>query len=97
MTTTLRFRADVLAQKAEAAGDRTHYAIAERTGVRESTISRIIAARTIPTLPTLVAMAIAYGTTLDDLVGYGAEVADLDFLADPETHLIPAPRAEVAA
>ncbi|MCX4550532.1 MULTISPECIES: helix-turn-helix transcriptional regulator [unclassified Streptomyces] len=67
-TTAYRFRADVLAAKAAAASDMTHYAIARRTGVVESTISRLIAGRTMPSLPTLGAIAAAYGTTLDDLV-----------------------------
>ncbi|MEU1815218.1 helix-turn-helix transcriptional regulator [Streptomyces roseifaciens] len=65
---TLRFRAEVLTRRAAAAGDHTNYAIAQRTGLRESTISRLIAGRTTPSLPTLGAIATAYGTTLDDLV-----------------------------
>jgi transcriptional regulator with XRE-family HTH domain len=68
MITTLRFRPDVLLDKAKAAGDLTHYAIAQRIGVRESTISRLVAGHTTPNLPTLGAIASAYGTTLDDLV-----------------------------
>lgn len=69
--TTLRFRVDVLTKKAEAKGDHTHYAIAQRIGVRESTISRLMAGRTIPNLLTLAALAGAYGTSLDDLVERG--------------------------
>ncbi|WP_433856747.1 helix-turn-helix domain-containing protein [Streptomyces kronopolitis] len=68
MATTLRFRADVLTTKAEAVGDTTHYAIAQRAGVRESTISRLVAGRTVPTVATLFAIADAYGIDLDDLV-----------------------------
>lgn len=68
MTTTLRFRVDVLTDRARALGDETHYAIAQRAGVRESTISRLVAGRTVPSLPTLAALAAAYGTSLDDLV-----------------------------
>ncbi|MGW5930562.1 helix-turn-helix domain-containing protein [Streptomyces anulatus] len=68
MRKPLRFRADVLTQKAEAAGDVTMYDIAVRTGVRESTVSRTLSGRSIPSLSTLAAYAMAYGTTLDDLV-----------------------------
>lgn len=68
MTTTLSFRTDVLTTKAKAAGDTTLSLIAQRTGVQESTISRLLAGRTTPTVATLAAIADAYGTTLDDLV-----------------------------
>ncbi|MFI9026390.1 helix-turn-helix domain-containing protein [Streptomyces sp. NPDC053560] len=61
--------AAVLSKRALAAGDTTHYAIAERAGVRESTISRLLAGRTAPSLSTLIAVADAYGMTLDELVG----------------------------
>ncbi|MEV3895404.1 helix-turn-helix domain-containing protein [Streptomyces anulatus] len=64
----LRFKADVLTQKAEAAGDVTMWDIAVRTGVRECTVSRSLSGRSIPSLKTLAAYAMAYGTTLDDLV-----------------------------
>ncbi|MFE0766136.1 helix-turn-helix domain-containing protein [Streptomyces smyrnaeus] len=65
---TARFCADVLTKKATAVGDTTLYAIALRTGVRESTISRLVSGRTVPSLATLVAVADAYGCSLDDLV-----------------------------
>ncbi|QKW07015.1 helix-turn-helix transcriptional regulator [Streptomyces sp. NA04227] len=68
MATTLRFCADVLTKKAESVGDLTHHAIAQRAGVRESTISRLIAGRTVPTVATLFAVADAYGIDIDDLV-----------------------------
>ncbi|MCX5326369.1 helix-turn-helix domain-containing protein [Streptomyces sp. NBC_00120] len=68
MATTLRFCADVLTKKAEAVGDTTHYAIAQRAGVRESTISRLVAGRTVPTVATLFALADAYGIDIDHLV-----------------------------
>ncbi|MDH6189212.1 Helix-turn-helix protein [Streptomyces sp. ADI96-15] len=63
-----RFCADFLTKKATAAGDITLHAIALRTGVRESTISRLVSGRTAPSLATLVAVADAYGCSLDDLV-----------------------------
>ncbi|WP_019548515.1 helix-turn-helix domain-containing protein [Streptomyces sulphureus] len=65
---TARFRVDVLTKRASAAGDITLYAIALRTGLRESTISRLMSGRTVPSLTTLVAVADAYGCSLDDLV-----------------------------
>ncbi|MFJ5890397.1 helix-turn-helix domain-containing protein [Streptomyces californicus] len=68
MKKRLRFKAAVLNEKAEAAGDLTMHDIAKRTGVRESTISRLLSGRTTPTLSTLGAVAAAYGTTLDELV-----------------------------
>ncbi|MFZ4266512.1 helix-turn-helix domain-containing protein [Streptomyces arboris] len=68
MKKPLRLKADVLNRKAEAAGDLTMYDIAQRAGVRESTISRLLSGRTTPTLSTLAAVAVAYGTTLDELV-----------------------------
>lgn len=64
--------AAVLRKKAEAAGDTTHYAIALRAGVRESTISRLLNGRTAPSLATLIAVADAYDMTLDELVGRSA-------------------------
>lgn len=71
----LRLHAQYLSEKAEAAGDKTNIAIAVRTGVRESTISRLMTGRTTPSLATLAALAAAYDTTLDDLVvGLAARV-----------------------
>ncbi|MFJ3545387.1 helix-turn-helix domain-containing protein [Streptomyces rubiginosohelvolus] len=64
----LRLKADLVSAKAQAAGDVTMHDIAVRIGVRESTVSRLLSGRTTPTLPTLARIALAYGTTLDDLV-----------------------------
>lgn len=44
-------------------------ALAERTGVSVSTLSRLEAGRRRPTLEQLLPLAKAYGVTLDDLVG----------------------------
>lgn len=76
MEPTLRFRADVLTAKAEAVGDTTNRLVAQRTGVRESTISRLVNGQTVPTLLTLGAIASAYGTTLDDLVSAGPVIPE---------------------
>ncbi|MFF4900546.1 helix-turn-helix domain-containing protein [Streptomyces sp. NPDC001068] len=54
--------------KAAQVGDRTHAAIARRLQLRQSTVSRLIAGITAPSLPTLLAMRAAYGISLDDLV-----------------------------
>ncbi|MEV6565952.1 helix-turn-helix domain-containing protein [Streptomyces kronopolitis] len=75
MESGLRFHADVLTDKAGSLGDTTHYAIALRAGVRESTISRLLGGRTVPSLATLVALADAYNCALDDLVLGRAEPA----------------------
>lgn len=75
MTTTLRLRVDVITDRAAARGDLTHHAIAMRTGLRQSTISRLVAGQTVPSLPTLAALAAAYDTTLDDLVDRGNVLA----------------------
>ena len=63
-------RTKALTSAAARAGDLTAYAMAHRIGVRQSTISRILAGRTVPSLPTIGALALAYGLKLDDLVEY---------------------------
>lgn len=60
---------DVLSEKAEEVGDCTPQAIARRAGVQASTITRLIAGETTPTVATLVALRDAYKIgSLDDLV-----------------------------
>lgn len=68
MSSRLRLRTDVLNEKAEEAGDRTSNAIAKRAGVQASTITRLVAGETTPTVATLVALGNAYKISLDDLV-----------------------------
>lgn len=65
---SIRLRADVLCKKADAAGDITTIAIARRAGVDASTVSRLIAGETTPTVATLLALGDAYQISLDDLV-----------------------------
>ncbi|MEU2487132.1 helix-turn-helix transcriptional regulator [Streptomyces sp. NPDC012617] len=78
MTTAPRLSVDVLTEKARALGDHTKLAIAQRTGVQESTISRLMALRTRPSLDTLHAIAKAYETTMDELITTdGAPVASV--------------------
>jgi transcriptional regulator with XRE-family HTH domain len=69
--------------RAAQAGDRTHAEIARRLRLTQSTVSRLLAGVTAPSLGTLLAIKGAYGIPLDDLVledtpvpaGAGAEAA----------------------
>ncbi|MFC9604626.1 helix-turn-helix domain-containing protein [Streptomyces niveus] len=67
----IRLRTDILRACANKAGDETAGAIARKTGVRQSTVSRLLAGSTTPSLPTLIAMRAAYSISLDDLVNSG--------------------------
>lgn len=62
---------DVLRARAGQAGDNTAYAIAQRIGVRESTIFRLLKGKATPSVATLVAVRHAYGISLDELVPTG--------------------------
>lgn len=64
----LRLRTDLLLVRAKEAGQTTPSGIAQRIGVQESTMWRLIEGRTTPSLPTLVALSNAYEISLDDLV-----------------------------
>jgi transcriptional regulator with XRE-family HTH domain len=57
-----------LRDRAAALGDESAYAIAQRTNVPESTLSRLFAGRTTPSTDTLVALSDAYGISVDDLL-----------------------------
>lgn len=65
-----------LVSTARKAGDRTHAAIARRLELRQSTVSRLLKGRTVPTLPTLLAIRTAYGISLDDLVKDDVKAAE---------------------
>jgi transcriptional regulator with XRE-family HTH domain len=65
---TYRFRADRLTSAAMAAGDRSSYAIAKRTGLSQTAVNRIRQGASEPTVASLVALAIPYGLTLDELI-----------------------------
>ncbi|WP_327594609.1 helix-turn-helix transcriptional regulator [Streptomyces chartreusis] len=54
--------------RAEQAGDKTHAQIARRLKVKQSTVSRLLAGTTAPSLGTLLAIKGAYGIPLDELV-----------------------------
>ncbi|WP_327421890.1 helix-turn-helix domain-containing protein [Streptomyces sp. NBC_01707] len=64
----LLLRTDLLLKAATAAGQKTPSGIAQRIGVKNSTMWRLIAGRTTPSLSTLVALSEAYEISLDDLV-----------------------------
>lgn len=65
----LLLRTDLLLTRANVPGQKTTpSSIAQRIGVRSSTMGRLIAGRTTPSLSTLVALRAAYGISLDDLV-----------------------------
>lgn len=69
-------RADVLLQAAATSGDETSMAIAQRAGLRQSTVARLLRGDTTPSVPTLVALRDAYGfDTIDVLVTHTREQA----------------------
>lgn len=57
-----------LKEKADEKGDETTYAIARRLKLRQSTVARLMARETTPSVPTLCLIRAAYGISLDDLV-----------------------------
>ncbi|MFJ5038027.1 helix-turn-helix domain-containing protein [Streptomyces parvulus] len=63
----LRLDTDLVKNKAHGQGDVTHEDIAIRAGIDRSSVTRFFAG-TVPTLPTVTALAWAYGIKLDDLV-----------------------------
>ncbi|WNI31448.1 helix-turn-helix transcriptional regulator [Streptomyces sp. ITFR-6] len=64
----LRLRTDLLLARASAAGQKTPNDIAQRIGVEDSTMWRLVGGRTTPSLNTLVALRAVYEISLDDLV-----------------------------
>ncbi|WP_234481838.1 MULTISPECIES: helix-turn-helix domain-containing protein [unclassified Streptomyces] len=64
----IRLHASCLRERAAEVGDESNYAIAQRAGVPESTLSRLLAGRTTPSTDTLVALSDAYGIAVDDLL-----------------------------
>ncbi|MGX1301433.1 transcriptional regulator with XRE-family HTH domain [Streptomyces albogriseolus] len=54
--------------RAEQAGDTTHAKIAQRIKVPQSTVSRLLAGTSEPSVRTLLRIKAAYGIPLDDLV-----------------------------
>ncbi|WP_228994770.1 helix-turn-helix domain-containing protein [Streptomyces sp. DH8] len=64
----LRLNAEMVWKKAEEVGDITLDAIAQRAGLDESTMSRLLAGRTTPQTASLVALKTAYEISLDALL-----------------------------
>lgn len=74
-----RLRSARLQEVAAARGDHSNYAIAKRTGINQTTLSRICRGVAAPATKTLITLAAAYGLSLDELVesqveGTGPEV-----------------------
>ncbi|MFJ9448220.1 helix-turn-helix domain-containing protein [Kitasatospora sp. NPDC101235] len=71
---TPKYRFDIAAFREAAAqkGDATGYAIAQRTGLSEGAISRILNGYRQPKLDSAAHLAHTYGATLDDLVQVAA-------------------------
>lgn len=63
-----RLSSDRLGEAAASKGDMTSYAIAKRTGVAESTLSRLRRGVARPATETLLTLASAYGVAVEDLV-----------------------------
>ncbi|MFM9590797.1 helix-turn-helix domain-containing protein [Streptomyces scabiei] len=60
-----RLNVSLLRQRAAEMGDRDNQQIADRAGISRSVVSRTLNG-TLPKLPTLFALARAYGISLDD-------------------------------
>ncbi|MEU9793792.1 helix-turn-helix transcriptional regulator [Streptomyces sparsogenes] len=65
---TYRLRSARLQEAAAAKGDHSSYAIAKRTGVAESTLSRLRRGMAQPATQTLLTLAAAYGLAVEELV-----------------------------
>ncbi|MGW1174593.1 helix-turn-helix domain-containing protein [Kitasatospora sp. NPDC002543] len=72
MSNRYRFNSTRLIEIAATAGDHTGYAIAQRTGLSEGTLSRIINGRRQPKFESAAHLARTYGVKLDDLVSVAA-------------------------
>lgn len=65
---TYRLRSELLLKTASAHGDRSCYAIAKRTGIAESTLSRLRRGVAKPAAETLLVLSSTYGLTVDELI-----------------------------
>lgn len=72
---TYRLCADRLREAAAAKGDASSYAIAKRTGLAESTLSRLNRGKSRPTTGSLLILAAAYDLTVDELVEHASAEA----------------------
>lgn len=63
-----RLRNRRLQEAAAAKGDHTNYAIAKRTGLNQTTLSRICRGLVQPAAGTLLTLATTYGVSIDELI-----------------------------
>lgn len=63
-----RLRNGRLQEAAAARGDHTNYAIAKRTGLNQTTLSRVCRGLVKPAAETLLTLAAAYGLSVDELI-----------------------------
>ncbi|MCM2579519.1 helix-turn-helix domain-containing protein [Streptomyces meridianus] len=68
-------RSERLREAAAAKGDHSFYKIAKRTGIAESTLSRLRRGIASPAAETLLTLATTYGLSVEELVDQQAEVA----------------------
>lgn len=71
-----RLRVERLRSAAAAKGDHTSYAIWKRTGVAQSTLSRLRRGVAKPAAETLLVLSQAYELSVDDLIERGTENGD---------------------
>ncbi|MEH0520536.1 helix-turn-helix transcriptional regulator [Streptomyces stelliscabiei] len=71
-----RLRTERLRSAAAAKGDLTSYAIWKRTGVAQSTLSRLRRGVAKPAAETLLALSQAYGLSVDELIDRDTEMSD---------------------
>ncbi|MCY0943573.1 helix-turn-helix domain-containing protein [Streptomyces antarcticus] len=84
---TYRLRATLLAEAAAAKGDNSNYAIAKRTGLNQTTISRLRRGIAKPAISSLLVLASTYGMTVEDLLDH--EDLPLVPASEPETTKAP--------
>lgn len=71
-----RLRSARLHEVAAARGDHSNYAIAKRTGLNQTTLSRICRGVAAPATKTLLTLAATYDLSLDELVERQAQHVD---------------------
>ena len=75
MPPTARLNTAALREAADRAGDDNGAKISRRTGICESTVSRLMRGRVAPNLATLLSLRSAYRVPLDNLVDDDSEAA----------------------
>lgn len=63
-----RLRIDKLRETTATLGDTTGYAIAQRTGIAESSVYRFLAGAAQPDLNSMLRISAAYGVSVEDLM-----------------------------